>query len=140
MSEQGVDLSQIRGDYWFHLNYLANAITQTIKRERRYLDSLKISDAEIAGAVQRREELWGELKATGDGKAAFRTDSPLVDEFMQACRGSKDALDALEVAQGQSGSASTYNTELEHFTEACRQNRAFCDDIEMMRDQDPRAA
>ena len=34
MSE-GVDLSQIRGDWKFHMDYLQNAIEQTLKRQRK---------------------------------------------------------------------------------------------------------
>ena len=33
MSEQGVDLSQIRGDWKFHIDYLTNAINWTMKRQ-----------------------------------------------------------------------------------------------------------
>jgi hypothetical protein len=141
MTERQVDLSQIRGDWHFHINYLANAIDATIRRSLTLWDAVQgEADAEHVGQlVKRQAEIWGQVTADRDSQGTIKTDGSLLDEFMEVCRSTKEPCDALEVAKGAGGSSSIYDTTLEQFTEACRQARGFCDDLEMMRDQRPAA-
>ncbi len=105
MSEQGVDLSQIRGDRKFHMDYLTNAVTQTMKRQLKDWGELSAgaNNAGIEEAMTRQKALWDELIANANDKGTIPTADSKVDEF----------------------------------SEACRQTRALCDDLEMMRDQRP---
>ena len=141
MAEKEVDLSQIRGDWHFHINYLTNAIDATIRRSLKLWDKVK-GDADIEQVgelVTRQAEIWGQVTADRDDKNAIKTDSSLLAEFIEVCRSTKEPCDALEIAKGASGSSSFYDNELEQFTESCRQARGFCDDLEMMREQRPDA-
>ncbi len=63
MSEQGVDLSQIRGDWKFHMDYLTNAVTQTMKRQLKDWGELSAgaNNAGIEEAMTRQKALWDEL-------------------------------------------------------------------------------
>ncbi|MDH3510897.1 MAG: hypothetical protein OER85_08550 [Gammaproteobacteria bacterium] len=133
MSEQGVDLSQIRGDWHFHMNYVSNAITQTMKRQLSSWADLKtdVSDDSIDQAVGREAEMWAEITSKVDAKGAIEIGSDLIPEFIKICRDTFPACDAL-VAAGDPA-----DQKLEEFTEAARQVRGLCDDLEMMREQKP---
>lgn len=139
MTEPQVDLSQIRGDWSFHINYLTNAIDATIRRSLTLWDAVQgeADAAQVGKLVKRQAEIWGRVTADRDSNGAIKTGSSLLDEFMEVCRSTKEPCDALEVAKGAAGSSSIYDTKLEQFTETCRQARGFCDDLEMMRDQRP---
>lgn len=139
MTQPQVDLSQIRGDWHFHINYLTNAIDATIRRSLKLCDAVQGEGGvdEIGELVKRQAEIWGQVTADRGSQGAIKTDGGLLDEFIEVCRSTKEPCDALEVAKGAGGSSSNYDTTLEQFTEACRQARGFCDDLEMMRDQRP---
>ena len=139
MTDVKPDLSQIRGDYFFHLNFVANAVTQTLKRAEKYSAEIG-SGYDLAGANEclgRQREIWDQLLAAPEGEFVYKPDSPLVQDFIDVSRSTKTLCDELEIKNDQSGSSSGYNTPLEHFTEACRQLRGMCDDMEMMREQKP---
>jgi hypothetical protein len=127
MSE-GVDLSKIRGDWKFHMDYLQNAIEQTLKRQQKYWQGLG-DHADIDASVKQQHELWASLKAGANDKGTIPTTDGMMEEFIGACRGSKDLCDKYE--DGNDSEA------VEEFAEACRQARALCDDLEMMKDQRP---
>ena len=131
MSEQGVDLSQIRGDWKFHMDYLTNAVTQTMKRQLKDWGELSAgaNNAGIEQAMTRQQALWDELIANANDKGTIPTADSKVDEFIAACREAKPLCDEF---QDQNDSEL-----VEEFSEACRQTRALCDDLEMMRDQRP---
>ena len=133
MSEQGVDLSQIRGDWYFHMNYLSNAITQTMKRQVSSWADLKAEapNDEIEQAVSRESEMWAEIASTLNENGSVDIKSDRIPEFIELCRGTFPACDAL-VAAGDPA-----DMKLEEFTEAARQVRGLCDDLEMMREQVP---
>lgn len=131
MSEQGVDLSQIRGDFTFHLNYVANAVTQTMKRQVSSWADLGVSNDDIDQAVSREAEMWGEISSNLTDKGAIDIKGDNIPEFIELCRGTFPACDAL-VAAGDPA-----DLKLEEFTEAARQVRGLCDDLEMMREQAP---
>jgi len=131
MSEQGVDLSQIRGDWKFHIDYLTNAVTQTMKRQMKCWGELSASvdNAGIEQAVARQKALWDELIANANDKGTIPTADSKVDAFVVVCREAKPLCDEFQDSD---------DSELvEEFTDACRQIRALCDDLEMMRDQRP---
>ena len=48
MSEDTVDLSQIRGDWDFHSRYVTNAMEQTLKRQNKLWRELKKKSRKIA--------------------------------------------------------------------------------------------
>jgi hypothetical protein len=131
MSEQGVDLSQIRGDWKFHMDYLTNAVTQTMKRQLKNWGELSASadNAGIEQAMTGQKARWDELIANANDKGTIPTADSKVDEFIAACREAKPLCDEL---QDQNDSEL-----VEEFSEACRQTRGLCDDLEMMRDQRP---
>jgi len=137
MSEPQVDLSQIRGDWTFHMNYVANAITQTLARAVRLGKESEIGDAAINDSLDRQVALWEELKASPTDKSPIPVGDSRVQEFIELSRNTKAPCDRLEEAEGLGGSSSIYDTALEQFTEACRQVRGLCDDLEMMREQAP---
>jgi len=128
MSESGVDLSQIRGDWKFHMDYLQNAIEQTMQRQEKYWSELG-GDEEIDNAVAEQARIWGELIANANNNGTIPTADGRIDDFIAACRDAKGRCDAYE---GKADSASA-----EEFSEACRQVRALCDDLAMMKDQRP---
>ena len=82
MSESGVDLSAIRGDWDFHARYVTNSMEQTLKRLQKY---------------------WRSLKRKAPAAGLVPMDGQLMEEFI----------------------------------EACRQTRALCDDLLLMRDTKP---
>lgn len=133
MSEQGVDLSQIRGDWHFHMRFLANAITQTMKRQVSSWGDLKseVSDDSIGQAVSREADMWSEITSNLDDKGAIHIGSDLIPDFIKVCRDTFPACDALVEAGDPA------DQKLEEFTEAARQVRGLCDDLEMMREQAP---
>jgi hypothetical protein len=131
MSEQGVDLSQIRGDWKFHMDFLTNAITQTMKRQMKDWGEVSASanNAGLEQAMARQDALWNELLANANDKGTIPTADSKVDEFIAVCREAKAVCD--EYQDSNDGEL------VEEFTEACRQTRGLCDDLEMMRDQRP---
>jgi hypothetical protein len=133
MSEQGADLSQIRGDWHFHMKFLANAVTQTMKRQVSSWADLKtqLSDDSIDQAVSGEVELWAKIRSKLDDEGAIEIGSELIPEFIKICRDTFPACDALVVAGDPA------DQKLEEFTEAARQVRGLCDDLEMMREQAP---
>ena len=137
-STPDVDFSQIRGDWTFHMNYLTNAISQTVSRQQRMLgDAGPVSD-ELKALVAKQGELWAALTGAADAKGVIPldADSPL-QVFIETSRATKGPCDAFEEANGLGGSTNFTDAPGEHFTEACRQIRALCDDLEMMREQRP---
>lgn len=127
MSE-GVDLSKIRGDWKFHMDYLQNAIEQTLIRQRKYWAQLD-NDAGIGESVQAQNQLWSDLKAGANDKGTISTTDGVMEEFITACRGSKEICDAYQDKDE--------SETVEEFAEACRQARALCDDLEEMKGQRP---
>ena len=65
-----VDLSQIRGDWHFHLNYLTNAINQSLVRAQKMWREVKdeVNDATIGKFVDQLGDSWARLEATGNDK------------------------------------------------------------------------
>ena len=127
MSE-GVDLSQIRGDWKFHMDYLQNAIEKTLIRQRQYWAELG-GDAGIEESVQAQNKLWNDLKAGANDKGTISTTDGVMEEFISACRASKEICDTWQDANDSEPA--------EEFAETCRQVRALCDDLEMMKGQRP---
>ena len=128
MSEGGVDLSQIRGDWKFHMDYLQNAIDRTIKRQLQYWEQLG-DDEVIDSDVATQSRIWRELRANANDKGTISTTDGQMEEFIAACRGGKDRCDAYE---------DKVSSEIvEEFAEACRQLRALCDDLELLKGQRP---
>ncbi|RMF96560.1 MAG: hypothetical protein D6727_07685 [Gammaproteobacteria bacterium] len=140
MSEaKQVDFSQIRGDWHFHLNYLANAIQSMLDLATRLWQQVG-DDAgapAIGEALEKVRDCWEELRTTADDEDPFDINSRLLDEFMALVAATKEPCDALEEARQLQGSASIYDRPLEQFTEAMRGLRAFNPDLEMMREQKP---
>ncbi|UCG71460.1 MAG: hypothetical protein JSV45_09295 [Chromatiales bacterium] len=134
-----VDLSQIRGDWHFHLNYLTNAINQSLVRAQKMWREVKdeVNDATIGKFVDQLGDSWARLEATGNDKDRIDITSPILNEFMDICTRSKAPCDAMEEAKGLAGASSINDNPLEQFTEAMRQTRSFNDDLVMMRDQKP---
>jgi hypothetical protein len=134
MSEGGVDLSQIRGDWKFHMDYLTNAITQTMKRQLSLWSQLKsqAADEGIDKAMARQKALWDKLNEDADTNGTIPTTDTDCTDFIAICRDAKGLCDEF-----QDGDDSLL---AEEFTEACRQTRALCDDLEMMKGQRPNDA
>ena len=128
MSDDGVDLSQIRGDWKFHMHYVQNALEQTLKREAKSWAALG-GDADIDANVQAQQSLWTELKAGANEAGTINTTDGKAEKLMDACRASKPLCDAYEDRDSSAG--------VGEFTETCRQARAMCDDLEMMQGQRP---
>jgi hypothetical protein len=131
MSEGGPDLSQIRGDWKFHMDYLTNAITQTMKRQMTSWDELpgNAKVPEIEKAVIHQKALWDELTENVDANGTISTEDPKCEQFIVVSRNAKGICDEL---QGRDESEL-----VEEFAEACRHTRGLCDDLEMMREQRP---
>jgi hypothetical protein len=127
MSE-GVDLSQIRGDWKFHMNYLQNAMDRTLERQRRDWAGLG-DDADLAASVEQQNKLWADLHAGANDKGTIPTADGVLTEFIAVCRASRDLCNAY---QDRNDSAAA-----EELAESCRQARALCDDFEMMIGQRP---
>lgn len=128
MSEDGVDLSQIRGDWKFHMDFLQNAVEQTLKREAKSWAVLG-GDATIDANVQAQQTLWADLKTGANDAGTINTTDDKMEEFIVACRASKPLCDAYEDRESTEA--------VEEFAEASRQARALCDDLEMMQGERP---
>ncbi len=128
MSEGAIDLSQIRGDWKFHIDYLQNAVDRTLERQLRCRGAAD-GDAAIDAAVDDQARRWADLRAGADGNGTIPTADGQLTAFIAACRDAKPLCDALQ--DRDAGAAA------EEFTEACRQLRALCDDLEMMIGQRP---
>ena len=78
MSEQAgevhTDLSQIRGDWNFHMRYATNAIEQT---------------------VSRLTKVWEEMKANAPAEGEVAVDTDLCEEFIEACMQTRALTDDL---------------------------------------------
>jgi hypothetical protein len=72
MSDHGVDLSAIRGDWDSHARYVTNAMEQTLKRAQK---------------------LWRALKAKSPIAGRVPMDSMLTEEFIEACRQTRALTD-----------------------------------------------
>ena len=128
MSESGVDLSQIRGDWKFHIDYLQNAVDRTLERQAKYRVVLG-EDAALGTAVDDQARRWAALRAAADARGTIPTADEQLPEFIAACRDAKPLCDALQDRDDGENA--------EEFAEACRQLRALCDDLEMMIGQRP---
>jgi len=125
---EGVDLSQIRGDWKFHMDYVQNAIAQTLKRQ--LTDWAKLgNDLEIDASVKEQNRIWAELNSGANAGGTISTTDGLLEQFIAACRASKPLCDAYQDRHSEA--------DAEEFAEACRQVRALCDDLEMMKGQRP---
>lgn len=128
MSEGNIDLSQIRGDWKFHIDYLQNAVDQTLKRLVKDWGELG-GDADIDTAVGQQAQIWADLKANTNDRGTIPTADGRLEEFIAACRDARARCEAYQDSD---------DSELvEEFVEACRQTRALCDDLEMMIGQRP---
>ncbi len=78
MSEHGVDLGAIRGDWDFHARYVTNAMEQTLKR------------------VQKS---WRALKARSSAAGQVPVDGDLMEEFLEACRQTRALTDDILLLQ-----------------------------------------
>ena len=128
MSEGEVDLSQIRGDWKFHMDYVQNATDQTLKRQLKYWNELG-DNADIDAAVSQQARIWADLNANANEKGTISTTDGRLEEFISACRDAKARSDTYQ----DNGDSEL----VEEFAEACRQTRALCDDLEMMMEQRP---
>lgn len=72
MSEHGVDLGAIRGDWDFHARYVTNAMEQTLKR---------------------LQKTWRTLKAKAPAEGQVEMDTELMEEFVEACRQTRALTD-----------------------------------------------
>ena len=81
MSDQDVDFSSIRGDWFFHMNYLINAVEQTQKLQNK---------------------LWRQVKAARDEKGAVPVaEDHLMEEFIEAVRMTHSFMDDLIMMREQ---------------------------------------
>jgi hypothetical protein len=78
MSEHGVDLGAIRGDWDFHARYVTNAMEQTLKRVQKTWRALK-TKSPVAGQVP--------------------VDIELMQEFLEACRQTRALTDDILLLQ-----------------------------------------
>ncbi len=133
-----VDFSQIRGDWHFHIDYLSNAVEQTLVRVLKLLPKVKDDvGSDISALVQKQSEVWTQFRKDRDPKGSINVANPLLDEFFALAKQTKAPCDAFEEAKGLGGSSSVYDNTLEQFTESVRQLRSFVDDLAMMREQRP---
>ncbi len=72
--EVKADLSQIRGDWNFHMRYATNAIEQT---------------------VSRLTKVWEEMKANAPTEDEVAVDTDLCEEFIEACMQTRGLTDDL---------------------------------------------
>jgi hypothetical protein len=78
MSDTGVDLSAIRGDWDFHARYVTNALDQTLKRVAKS---------------------WRALKAKAPAAGQVPVDDALMEEFIEACRQTRALTDDILLLQ-----------------------------------------
>ena len=128
MSEGEVDLSQIRGDWKFHIDYIQNAIDRTLERVEKTWASLG-NDADIDAAVKKQLENWAACKAGANDKGTISTTDGQMELFIASLRDAKPLCDAYEDRDESEN--------VEEFAEACRQARSLCDDLELMKGQRP---
>jgi len=128
MSEDTVDLSQIRGDWKFHMDFVQNAVDQTLKRLMKDWEELG-DDAEIDTALCQQMKFWSDLKANANNKGTIPTTDGQLENFISSCRGAKASCDNYQ--------DNNDSERVEEFAEACRQIRGLCDDLEMMVGQRP---
>lgn len=128
------DLPQIRGDWAFHMNYVANAVTQTINRQVKNWDALGMDNDAVDASVRQQSQLWEQLAGDLNELGTIKPENS--EDFCATCRGAKDMLDQLEVDNGAGGSGSFQDTPLEQFTEAARQLRGLCDDLDLLKSID----
>jgi len=76
MSENSVDLSQIRGDWDFHCRYVTNAMDQTLKRLHK---------------------TWRALQAKSPAAGQVPMDGPLLDDFLAACQETRGLTDDIRL-------------------------------------------
>ena len=72
MTDQTVDLGEIRGDWDFHSRYAANAMEQTLKRVNK---------------------LWRSLKRAAPKSGQVPVSGPVMDDFIEACRQTRALCD-----------------------------------------------
>ena len=135
--QQQVDLSQIRGDWYFHMKYLMNAIERTLERQKKLWEELGEDDADIASVIGEQARIWQELTAKKNDKGVIPVGDALIDEFIDKSKETKPLCDAYEEANDLAASYYHTDTTAERFTEACRQVRSLCEDLVMMREQAP---
>ena len=81
MSDQDVDFSSIRGDWFFHMNYLINAVEQTQKLQQK---------------------LWRQVKVARDENGAVPVaQDHLMEEFIEAVRMTHSFMDDLIMMREQ---------------------------------------
>ena len=122
------DLPQIRGDWKFHIDYVQNAIDQTLKRVDATMPKVD-GAAELGEVCQSTSRLWAELKSNANDRGTISTTDGQMEEFIEVCRSSKPLCDSLE--------DSSDSANVEELAEACRQARALCDDLELLQGQRP---
>jgi len=79
MSDQEVDLSQIRGDWYFHFKYLINAVEQTQKHQMK---------------------VWRKLKAALDKDGILPADQvELIEQFTEGVRMTHSFMDDFDILE-----------------------------------------
>ncbi len=78
MSEQKVDLTQIRGDWVFHCRYVTQAMEQTLKRLHK---------------------TWRVLKANAPAAGQVPMSGPLMEDFLEACRQTRALTDDIQLME-----------------------------------------
>jgi hypothetical protein len=136
MEQPQVDMSQIRGDWHFHMNYVSHAIDVTLARGMKEWSGLADAapPATLDALVGQLSAQWGRIAADRDARGSIRVEPPVVAEFAGACRATKEPCDAW-VRQHAAGSK--HLADVKAFAESCRQLRALCDDLDLMREQKP---
>ena len=133
-----VDLSQIRGDWYFHMNFLERGMESVLARAVKLLDEVKADvDPGLSSLAHEVADGWKALAKNRGPKDSFDVAQAGLDDFLKLLASTKKPFDEFEEAKGLGGSASTYDSKLEHFTEAMRQARSYNDDFIMMREQKP---
>jgi hypothetical protein len=136
MNEPQVDFSAIRGDWHFHMNYVSHAISMTLARGMKYWADLGSSSPPpgLDATVKRLAATWGTVASDLDAKGSVRIESPVVSDFIDACRSTRAPCDAWT---SQSAGEPRVLANVKEFAEACRQLRGLCDDLDLMRAQKP---
>jgi hypothetical protein len=134
MDEPQVDMSAIRGDWHFHMNYVSHAISVTLARAMKQWAGLAAASppVEMATLAAQMAALWSGIAADLDSKGSVRVEAAAVTEFEAVCRATREPCDAW-VAGHAAGSS--HLAGVKEVAEACRQLRALCDDLDLMREQ-----
>ena len=136
MEQPQVDLSQIRGDWHFHMNYVSHAIDVTLARGLKEWTAVSSGAPATVGAlVTQLSSLWTQVSSNRDARGSVRIEATAVAEFEAACRATKEPCDAW--VKQQAGSPPAKVADVKAFAESCRQLRAMCDDLDLMREQQP---